>query len=263
MTRGDAFLKLARADEHLDTLYAEIEAWSASHPYRIIRESKPDSDLLVVYAEPLSQPPLKLSLILGDVLQNLRACLDYIALDLNERGLGAPLAEGAEHASHFPICRSEKLFAEACRSIIPHVAPGPRTVIKRVQPYHRGEDWTSDYLAIVQRLSDFDKHRRLPLVAQHAHLSPTDGMSPARWQATEFEVTFPRVFEAKTELFRAHGLTDVTGSEVDVDFRLTVDVAFADGAPAPVANAKLTAVMETLWQHIGREIVLPLKPYLQ
>lgn len=193
----------------------------------------------------------------------LRACLDYIALDLSERGLGAPLSEGAEQVSQFPICRSEKLFAEACRSIIPHVAPAPRAVMQRVQPHHRGEDWESDFLAILKRLSDFDKHRRLPLVAQHAHLSPADGMSPARWQADEFEVTFPRVFEAKTELLRARGLTDETGSEVDVDFRLTVNVAFADGAPAPVANARLTSVMETLWQHIGREIVLPLKPYLK
>lgn len=256
-------LKLARADEHLDSLQTEIQWWAASHPYRISREREPESGFTVLYAEPLAEPPPKLSAIVSDVLQNLRACLEYLALALAERNHG-PLSEGETRASFFPVCETPEKFAAALTGGIRYVAAGPRAVIERAQPYHRGDDWESDRLAILKTLSDLDKHRRLPLVAQHAQLSPDKlVLNSEHWQAAELEVTFPRSFETKTELFRSRGLTDPTGSEVDVDASLTVNVAFSERGPAVVANESAHAVLDALWRHVATEVVLPLKPYLE
>jgi len=259
---GDHALKLTRADEHLESLRTEIQWWAASHPYRITRERDEDSGFTVFYAEPFGEPPLKLSLIIGDILGNLRSCLDYLAQTLSVRGFGGPLSEGAERACHFPICESQKTFAEARRSVIPRVEAAPLAAIERLQPYHRGKDRESDPLAILKTLSDFDKHRRLPLIAQRAALGAADVLA-TEWSADEFELTFPSVFEAKTELFRSRGLTDRTGSEVEVDFSLTLDVAFADGAPRAVAGERVIAVMETLWRHVAEHVVLALQSYLE
>ena len=255
----DAFLKLARADEHLDSLYAQIETWSATHPYRITHERDPKSGFTVVYFKPLSEPPSSLSLILGDAIQNLRACLDYLTLALSERGYGRPMSEGMENSSQFPICRTETQFAQALRSIIPHIDAGPSAVIKSVQPYHRGHDWDCHPLAILKTLSNFDKHRRLPLVANSPRVDATPALV-AQWRFAEFSLILPSWTGQKAELFRC---PDSVDCRVDVDFSLTLDVAFANGAPDPLKSERVRAVAETLWMYVGREVVLPMKSYLK
>jgi hypothetical protein len=258
---ADAFLKLTRADEHLDSLEAEIQRWAATHPYRIIRERDDESGATVVYAEPTGEPPLKLALILGDVVQNLRACLDHLALALAERNYGGPLPEEAQRDSQFPICDTPKQFSRARKRDIPHIAKEAQAIIEKLQPYAENGGGRNP-LAILNELSNHDKHRRLPLVAQHARLTTAD-VPAEHWQAKEFELNFPRMFEEKTELFRSHGLQDRSGNDLDVDFRLAVTVAFSDQAPPAVARSHVQPVLDEIFMHIGKEVVLPLKPYLE
>ena len=75
------FLKLGRAQEHLDTLDAEIGRYFAQKPYMAIREYDPQGNRLAGLS--ITQgPPAYLSLIIGDYLHNARATLDYLAWQL-------------------------------------------------------------------------------------------------------------------------------------------------------------------------------------
>jgi len=68
----------------------------------------------VIYAEPVGEIPLNLPAIIGDILQNLRACLDHIAFALSERGYGGPLPDNIAKVCGFPITKCPKKFAGGC-----------------------------------------------------------------------------------------------------------------------------------------------------
>lgn len=74
-------LKVARAAEHLDVLRVECSAYLDSRPYELVRkpqlEGEDSEDLLFWKVHHL--PPLRLSVLLGDLLHNLRSSLDHIA----------------------------------------------------------------------------------------------------------------------------------------------------------------------------------------
>src|SRR5262245_15024560 len=95
-----ARLKVVRAQEHLESLKDESRGYLDGHPYKIITEEIHDpqgfpsmqailpdgSPKLTKYwkftPEVHTLPPLRLSALIGDVVGNLRAALDYIVWQL-------------------------------------------------------------------------------------------------------------------------------------------------------------------------------------
>jgi len=100
-------LKVARADEHLQTLAAEIHWWVGSDPYRITEEIDPETNNRTLSAERFGNPPLKLSLVIGDVVHNLRSGLDHLALALAEANMGTATPPEVEELSQFPFAVPE------------------------------------------------------------------------------------------------------------------------------------------------------------
>lgn len=142
------------------------------------------------------------------------------------------------------------------------ISDGPKAVIEALQPYDGREKNLP--LRILRQLSDFDKHRRLPLIGKYANITAADVLARG-WQAEEFELVYPQAetpFERKTEIFRARNLIDLsTGAEVDVDLRLSVGIAFAESAPSTVAGLPVGSVLETLFVFVAGEVLPPLKPW--
>jgi len=61
----------------------------------------------------------------------------------------------------FPVYSDESLFnAEAARSVV-GIPSGARRVIEAVQPFKSGPNWQEHPFALLQELSNIDKHRRL------------------------------------------------------------------------------------------------------
>jgi hypothetical protein len=101
-----ARLKVIRAQEHLDALKAEIAIYLEEQPHEV--RSQParhpyHAGLAGSYpayyaASPLhelpiivpGEPPLRLSTIIGDVVTNARAALDYIVWELTQRYFNPP-----------------------------------------------------------------------------------------------------------------------------------------------------------------------------
>src|SRR5258708_37475474 len=165
----DHLLKLTRADEHLDALRGEIQWWAASQPYRIIREPDPESDFTVISAEPFGKPPAKIGLIVGDVVHNLRSCLDQMALRIAECSSGGRLSDDVERRSQFPICDKPAWFAKAALTQIAGIVCKPRALIESVQPYMGRQEMQAP--KALRDLSAIDKQRRLPVGAQYARLT--------------------------------------------------------------------------------------------
>jgi hypothetical protein len=160
-------LKLDRASKHIEALRAEIAAFAAGDPAPLgFRAeppiSRPDGSLhYVLYAIVREDPPRTLAPIIGDALHNIRSALDQLAYEL------ASLQARKSRTTQFPICMDESQFrqADSLRKIA-SITGDERDLIERVQPYNAIDPPRHDPLAILNKLSNRDKHRLLvPCVA--------------------------------------------------------------------------------------------------
>ena len=152
-------LKLDRAKHHLDDLKAEIGAWEHSEPYSIVHEPDPDGTdqfLIRVRARPIPQYPF--SLIVGDLIHNLRSSLDHLVHALSIRG-GA--SQEVAHRTEFPIFKDHAEFKKRGRNKIMYLSETEQAIVESVQPYRTGDEWAFDHLWVLHSMSNIDKHRLL------------------------------------------------------------------------------------------------------
>ena len=96
-------------------------------------------------------------LTIGDVIQNFRAALDYLAWDLVRTG-STPRPVNPRLVQ-FPMATSFKAFRGRLATQLPGVSTDFRAIIRRYQPYRRGEGPTA--IRWLCNLSNMDKHRVL------------------------------------------------------------------------------------------------------
>jgi hypothetical protein len=101
--------------------------------------------------------PEEFGLLVGDAVQNTRSVLDYLVYELAvwKRGGSKP-----RQRTQFPISTDVSRYFETGRKQISSLDPRYRKVIRLLQPYQR-DDPESHTLAILNRLSNADKHRLL------------------------------------------------------------------------------------------------------
>jgi hypothetical protein len=115
----------------------------------------------VLYATVREDPPRTLAPIIGDAIHNMRSALDYLAYEL-----ASPKARKSR-STQFPICMDESQFRhpDNLRKIASITGDG-RDLIERLQPYNATDPPRHNPLAILNKLSNRDKHRLLvPCVA--------------------------------------------------------------------------------------------------
>src|SRR5581483_862620 len=115
---------------------------------------------------------LELSLLVGDILHNLRSGLDHLALALAEAYIGGRAMPKVEADSQFPIYSTKSLWRNGRARRVGCARPRAQARLQRMQPWRRGDMWQSHPLWVLRELSDYDKHRRLPLVGFYANLGP-------------------------------------------------------------------------------------------
>jgi hypothetical protein len=155
--------KLDRAQKHIDDLAADIAAFDARKPYRIVQDH--NADLTEHYLhlrlnEPF--PAYRWGCMLGDAVQNMRAALDHLvyAIAIRESRQDPP----PEHTRlMFPILDPPKpLPVGKIRTLSEPV----RTAVAAEQPDPSGLDdsmlWRLDQLNIA------DKHRVIHVALAHS-----------------------------------------------------------------------------------------------
>jgi hypothetical protein len=164
---GPSRSRLTRAQQHLDSFEEAMERLhQVSDPYALSFDPRPTADgWLTVYATARDIEDVGLSLVLSDLINNLRSALDYLVTALVEAS-EAQLANAHAFPIYDSLERYEKEIAKAGVPLAKGKLQGLKVgadVILKHQPFNRPADssWSQDPLIALQRLSNSDKHRGL------------------------------------------------------------------------------------------------------
>jgi hypothetical protein len=154
-------LKCERARHNLDTLEREFNTFERdAFRYRHAVEREGREHAYRVTAVRKTRP--EWGPIIGDCLRNAALALDHLAHQLAVLNTGA-LSDDLARNTHFPIYETPEEFWDnlpKLRAIGPdQVAP-----LERLQPYNGRYGPDYDPLMILERLSNFDKHRTIQTI---------------------------------------------------------------------------------------------------
>lgn len=125
-------------------------------------------DVLQFY-RPEHPIPADVPVLIGEVLYNLRAALDYLVYEL------AALDSGSyQDRTQFPIEDTEEGFRSRRKNFLKFVNDAHAAAIERLQPYNR-VNWTK----ILRTHSNPDKHRHLVIAAHATSAEATATVQPA------------------------------------------------------------------------------------
>lgn len=240
-----ALAKLERAEEHLDALHDGIEAFVATEPYRVEVEFHSDVEQHVAYTRVIEDPPFRLSAIVGDVLQNLRSCLDHVAWGVASRTHGEAALDRIAREVAFPITWNPAHFAQA--AVLRHLPEDARAFLKWLQPHEGGHRPEARALLTLHELAKVDRHRVLhPTFAQLdlSRILLDWGDSRPLNPFFDLTVTEEDTFEDGTEIGRVSGLGPDT--DVSVNRHPGCEVLFRTG---------LEVLSETRLRELLREVL--------
>ena len=149
-------VKLARAKRHYAELDAILKFFFSRNPYKVSARRNTVGKL-VYYVSEVTDVPVELSLVTGDVIQNLRSALDHLAYELwvkeaNGRGRGAKI--------YFPIDKDRTSYNKNKAGKTQGISARSVAIIDSLTPYPGG----NDALWRIHTLNNRDKHRLLVTV---------------------------------------------------------------------------------------------------
>ncbi len=154
-------LKIDRAGEYLEELHKEVEAYLDGRPYEVVREPREGGNPLLI-CKVNRLPPLRLSVLLGDFLHNLRSSLDHLAWQLVLANGGTP-----DTGTSFPVFEKRRDFKkfkknrETTTGVVGEVAGEAADLIEGLQPYNNAAGSPREHpLWILSKLNNIDKHRQ-------------------------------------------------------------------------------------------------------
>ena len=150
-------IKTQRANEHLQELTQEVTSFFDSIPYKVGTKVDPSSRKLIYYVQNAEDPPEKVALLAGDVIQNLRSALDQLAYQLFMKNSGGI---GSVRNIYFPIAKDFSSYEARKQSDTNGMSVTAKALIDEIKPYKGG----NDTLWQIQELNIIDKHRALVTV---------------------------------------------------------------------------------------------------
>lgn len=262
-------LKVRRADIHLHELIAAITAFLDRKPYGLLRDFDPQNNLHTVRASIADQPDPAIASIVGDILHNLRAALDHLAVDLTREGFrlkGERMSRTAFDEAGFPVYANRALFETSGSKKIKNWPPVAQTLIAELEPFKDGgHEWSTD-LWCLHQLDILDKHKMLVPAASLAYdLSWSTGPTEAAlkekgfWNSGPFRLAAynERTFPAKD------GDVIVAIESADPDFQFNLganfEVAFGteqvlDGEPVLITLQRLGRVVDSIIETMAAKV---------
>lgn len=207
--------KIHRADENIQYLEREIALFLEKN-YRFESEFHEESRQyrFRAFGEPVF--PERFSVLIGEILYQLRSSYDHAVTQLVEIGPGG----GKPDRLEFPICQSPQRFKEACdRGKIKGVSMAARQTIENLQPYKTDAQPEHSVLYWINELNRVDKHRLLLVVVacvqmatvfeiatdkslEFAGMTPPvpPGTRPAKDGAEVFHIQFGQAFDPAVDV---------------------------------------------------------------
>jgi hypothetical protein len=242
--------KIQRAQEHSDSLQAIVTP--------VVMGDEPDFVQLSAKLDPQSgyhvfrvaaiqeDQRLRVGIILGDIVQNLRSALDYLFWQLYCHYIRVPRTDGEAKGVQFPIEDGPERFGN--KRVHFHKIPSPQwAVIDDAQPYN-GADPSRDALRAIRELSNRDKHRALnPLLLQTYVVQFYDETLAAR-ATTEFDFNeAARYLEVGAEVVRV-GLPNEVDAEMEEAGHIAPDIQL------PEMNTRMVFGVSVMMNRVQRII---------
>ena len=255
MGKRSHLIKLQRAREHLKELGLRLDAWRQESRQKVFGEPDPeDPGYQIFYFQNDPIEVERFSPVIGDVVQNLRASLDHLALELAAAFTG-PLSKKQAADARFPIYRDEGAFRAGAAKLLALVGSEAGSSIQRMQPCYtrpdKGPEW--DLLWQLDELSVADRQQTLTLA----------GIVVGRWSV---ESILPEGFDSTGVWFRTgvppKGRAPIArlpllpiGSEERVMAGVTasLDVTLGD-PPSPPAADPVFIVLDDIAQYIETRV---------
>lgn len=256
-------IKFQRAQEHLNELEVRIAQWRRTIGSSIHGEPDPEDPRYQIFFfrnDPI--PPEKLSPIIGDVVQNLRASLDHLTYELATAYSGR-LSKKRETNTAFPIQSNEGEFRKGSAGLLGLIGSEAGDVLQRLQPHYtrpdKGPQW--DLLWQLQELSVADRQENLAVVNTVVgrwtieSIVPADVDPAGAWFRTG---TPPR---GRAPIARLPLLPVGTEDHVMRKVTASLDVALSD-PPSPPAADPIYEVLLDISQYIQSRVFAVLERLL-
>lgn len=147
--------------DHQEAVENAIAEYRSRRPYEKIVQPNSAPQLKIT-----EQPPIEISILLGEILYQLRSALDHLFFDLIRRTLIGPFAK-KDARRQFPLLLDKPRGCENVSPIplaaldLPYWIPiDAYTLIEGLQPYHRSNGF-HDLMRMLVVFSNIDKHRYL------------------------------------------------------------------------------------------------------
>lgn len=172
-----AYQRVRRAGIHLTNLNRRANAISQARGNLVIIESKPALDRLpdgtempvvsstMKFPSEIETVPPIISLLVGEIIYNLRAALDYLIYDLARLDSGQVVKR-----TQFPIEDTVDKFERRRNTFLKGVSDEHVAAITKLQPCD-GCNWTKTLASI----SNPDKHRHLTVFRSPVYITPSLG----------------------------------------------------------------------------------------
>lgn len=247
-------LKLAWADHQFEVFETQRAAWRAAGGYGVEYELQPNSPEHIIRLK-VEDTPAVFALVIGDALHAMRSGLDHLAYSLSEAHstLDPETAEKVE----FPIFGDRAMSNGERQRKIGAMHPDAATIIERLQPHCRGDDYADDPLWTLYDMARIDRHRLLHLtVAQlegigvggdnlYIETLTLGGVGPTAENGTELGTCIVRPIDPSRPM----------------QMNVTPDpqIIFKEG---PHVGRAVMPELRMIRQHITEAVVPPLEPFL-
>lgn len=258
--------KLEWARRHLDTFDGEINAWLKQGPFTTRVEVDRKAKRIRILVDAHLPMPGHWSLMVGDIVHNMRSSLDHLTYELSMRGTTLPNKSEVRQIQ-FPICVKhgeywglKKDDGQRARRI-KFVSPAAQAEIDGLQPYHRVNSAESHLLAVLGGLSNVDKHRHILVTAVLGAVPrfSVKGLGgPLSEKASITNIT--RSLEQGAVLTVIQFADALPESDVRVDPYLAGNVAFDEKGPG--RGALVWNTLEGTHDFIRDDVFPKLEPFL-
>jgi hypothetical protein len=260
--------KSNRALDLIEQLEREVNSWFEDTTHATISKGyDPNAPTdYVVSATAVPIPIDAFSLLIGDIVHNLRSSLDFIAFELAAAHTQS-LTDDQARQSQFPIVGDQDKeaqfgagannFSSRARRSISCIESKAQNVIETVQPYKRGTEYREHPLWYLQELSNIDKHRYL-----HVAAASVAKLNISNCQLGKHSVVLRNLkrIENNAEMVRLKGVKPNDPNEnLDNLVVLTLTIAFSDGS---LADKLVIPVLNEIHSYMAEEVLMPLQELL-
>ena len=157
--------KIARAKEHLDALHGEAGAFFETTKRNFVLKTDGRAAWIVYWVDD-PFPPIRLGVLLGECVFNMRSALDNLICGLIRTKDGFAACKGTQ----FPICSTQQIWETTWQKYLKGVESAAQQMIKDLQPCFRMPSAPeNDHLSALNALCNADKHRAVTLTLAYSH----------------------------------------------------------------------------------------------